>query len=155
MFSDSYRCRPCGHKFTLELKDFWVGPLPPRVDGHLDPALIEDFTARHTQTFHCSQCTVELTIPSLLLRPDWLYWRTRFESDYSRYPFLRSLVSRIDSSFIDQPWSVAIGSIPCPYCTTPLAAGSLQPSCTRCHSDDVEHINQWHSQTRDLWPPVI
>ena len=94
-------------------------------------------------------------MPSLLLRIDWLYWRDRFQSDYSRYPFLRVLVSRIEATFAGQPWRVELGDISCPYCGVSLEAGSFQPSCPHCRSHDLGHIDQWHSQIRDPWPPLV
>jgi ribosomal protein S27AE len=151
MFTDFYRCRACGNDFAIEHKSFWLGPMPRSLGG----ITCNEGIARHTQTFHCSHCAMTLTIPKLLIRPDWLVWKSRFESDYTRYPFLTGLVSRIDATFAKQPWYVDIGSITCPYCGTSLAAGDFQPRCGRCHSEDLEHVNQWVSQTRELWPPVV
>lgn len=151
MFSDTYRCRPCGLEFTHDHKGFWVGPSPAKLDRDTSEA----FLALHTQTFCCPSCQLELTIPSLLDRAAWLDWRASHEWYFTRYPFLVSLVDRIDASFTGEPWSVGIGSISCPYCDIPLVSGSFQPTCRHCRSTDLEHITQWHSQPRDIWPPII
>ena len=151
MFSDTYRCRPCGHEFTHDHKGFWLGPLPAKLDRDTSEA----FLAEHTQIQYCPTCQLGLIIPTHLDRAEWLDWRARNAPDFGRYPFLVSLAARIDASFTGEPWSVDIGSISCPYCATLLVTGSFQPVCRQCGSSDLEHINQWHSQTRDVWPPII
>ena len=151
MFSDTYRCRPCGQEFTHDYKGFWLGPLSTK----LDRDTIEAFLTHHTQNFYCSSCQLELTIPSLLNRAAWIEWTTDHEPQYRRYPFLVKLVDRIEASFAGDPWRVDIGSISCPYCEKLLDSGSFQLACRSCGSNDVEHINQSHSQTRDYWPPIV
>lgn len=155
MFTDFYRCRPCDHEFQVDHKTFWVGPSPPETEPAFIRAEIDAYIAKHTQTFHCSACFLTLTIPSLAIRTDWLNWRDRYKAYYSRYPFVCGLVELIDSTYIGQPWRVAIHNIRCPYCSTHLARGVYEPSCPKCLSGDLKIIDQWHSQTRDVWPPEI
>src|SRR5436853_5109183 len=112
MFSDTYRCRPCGHEFTHDYKGFWLGPLPAKLDRDTRKA----FLAKQTQNLFCPTCQLELTIPSHLDRAAWLDWRARHASDFSRYPFLVDLVACIEASFSGEPWMVDIGTIQCPYC---------------------------------------
>ena len=155
MYSDTYRCRACTHEFTHDHKGFWIGPLPPRIDGRIDPTTWEKFEAERTRTFTCPACNLELTLPSNLDRAAWLKWRVRDEAWFRRYPFLVGLVARIEESFSHEPWLVDIGRINCPYCTTELVAARFEPVCPQCGSSELEHTDQWHSQTRDPWPPII
>jgi Zn finger protein HypA/HybF involved in hydrogenase expression len=158
MFCDTYRCRPCGHKFTHEHKNFWLGPLPPSIGdgdvGRIDLAAIEAFLARHTRNLFCPTCHLEVSIPSLLDRESWLDWCAH-ESGFRRYPFLVGLAVRIDSTFSGEPWNVDIGSISCPYCSTILVLDRFQPTCPQCGGSDLDHIGDWHAQTRDTWPPIV
>ena len=150
MFTDVYRCRSCGHEFEISLMSFRVGPLPVCPD----PAKDEESTRRHTRQFCCNACVMEVTIPVLLIRPDWFSWKQNAGAVYSRYPFLRDLITRIEFTYAGLPWHVDICDISCPYCAGKLVMGKFQPSCKSCGSSDLEHINCYHAQVAGAWPPL-
>jgi hypothetical protein len=151
MFSASFRCKRCSFDFTIDHKDFRIGPFAPTESETNERGESVD---RCTRTLHCSQCALVLEIPKLLQRVDWIFWRDRSQRRHFGYPFVEDLITRIDATFAGHPWRVDIGEIACPYCANPLREGKFQPVCLRCQSRDLEHTNQCFSQIAGLWPPV-
>ena len=146
-------------------KSFSLGPRPSPPE---DARAYREWEQKHilwlkanTRTYICDPCWLYLSIPFRLAAANWEGWKrssTEGYHPYTDYPFLTSLVSRIDLALKNNPeLPVELGSIACPYCSTTLAIKEeFSPVCPQCGVADMKFTGGGIASLRYgvVWPPI-
>lgn len=162
--TSEYTCSRCGHKVEALAKSFDLGPRPSAPDDPKRYKGWEPETLRwleaNTKVYVCDRCWLWLTVPLVLSRADWEVWKcSNLESihPYTEYPFLNSIVSRIERALTDgSKLRIELGAISCPYCATELSVRrDFRPTCPKCGSTEMSFSGGGIASVRGNWPPII
>ena len=158
-----YTCKSCGHKLDATEKSICVGPEPSPPE---DPSAYKAWERQHlqwletnTRTYICDPCWLSLTVPVILAPESWEAWRSssvRGFHPYTDYPFLISVVSRIDSALMNNKKSpIDLGAISCPYCAGWLSVKrEFAPRCPECGGAAMELTGGGIASLGGIWPPI-
>lgn len=159
-----YTCKSCGHELDVTVKSFDLGPQPR---PPADPTDYRTWEGQHlqwlvsnTRTYICDPCWLRLTVPVILARQNWEAWKSSSVQGlhpYTDYPFLVSVVSRIDSALKNHADSrVDLGDISCPYCAIRLSIKrQFSPTCPECGGGAMEFTGGGIASGHVVWPPIV
>lgn len=160
-----YVCQHCACVLNVTTKHFGLGPQRSTFETGAyagQEAEYLEWVKANTKTSYCHPCGVSLVLPLRLSPYVWTEWkRTSIKCDhpYVDYPFLVSLVARIDERISEAPGAVIdLDPVACPYCNQALSPEpESSPSCPRCGVADMKLVGQsivtFESGKR--WPPII
>jgi hypothetical protein len=158
-----YTCKSCSHKLDVTEKSFYLGLAASPPD---DPSAYEAWEREHlqwletnTRTYVCDLCWLSLTFPVVLASDSWETWKCSNAQGlhpYTDYPFLISVVSRIDIALKNnnKP-QIDLGAMSCPYCAGPLSVRrEFSPTCPECGGAAMEFTGGGIASLGIVWPPI-